>query len=438
MSNEQEEIIESKVWIKNIIVPIEVYINKNLSETDKFLFGIINVLDGPKGCYATNEYLSVLLGVKPNTVSISISNLVKEELIISTITNNNQRTIKVNKNYYIKHAESVKNYEETILEIQRKRSFDNYQRGVSQPSKGGLTNVKHNNKEEEYNIKTMSKDIDTRLTPGCGKSLRERIKEGTNKKGVRRRHSEDTDNNFESARAIIEKWNETNLLPRHQTGTKVYERVVNAIESLLNGTFFNTIPTFEKYKDKKFKRSEIIETIRRHQLAATSPDYYPLDKKYLLGVRLNDFLYCEYSKNKSLFISYFEREPVLVAEKQNSEILSKDKNPDITKIIKNWYSEFVLKGNNGSYSPSEMKDFVTASERIKNFSVEKGKLINNVDYWIGMYDCKDMPELITKLTLEMFEDYLSKSDKRFHTGFLSSEKTYTTYLLDYLKSTSFI
>jgi len=434
MSDEQKEsgeVVDSKFWLKFIVIPIEVYINQNLTEKEKSLFGIIQCLDGPKGCYATNQYLAKLTQTNSiTTISNGIANLVKEGYVFSTQDETGKRMLSINKDYQKDYSDCLQNYHNSIT--------DSCKGGLQEIVRGDYKKLLSKNKEEEYNIKTMSKDIDTRLTPSYGKSLRERIKEGTNKKGIRKRHSEDFDNNFESTRAIIEKWNETNLLPKHQTGTKVYERVVNTIESLLNGTFFNTIPSFEKYKGKKFKRSEIIETIRRHQLAATSPDYYPIDKKYLLGVRLNDFFYCEYSKNKSLFISYFEREPVLVAEKQNSEILSKDKNPDITKIIKNWYSEFVLKGNNGSYSPSEMKDFVTAAEKIKTFSLEKGKTINNVDYWIGMYDCRNISELIAKLTIEMFEDYLSKSDKRFHTGFLSSEKTYTTYLLDYLKSTSFI
>ena len=74
-----EEIKEgSKFWLKYINVPIEVFINQNLTEKEKLLWGVIHCLDGPKGCYATNQYLGFIMQTSVTTISVAVSNLIKE------------------------------------------------------------------------------------------------------------------------------------------------------------------------------------------------------------------------------------------------------------------------------------------------------------------------------------------------------------------------
>jgi len=60
-----------------IWIPKEIYLNKDLSWTDKILVIEINSLDNERGCFASNDYFAEFLGVTKTTISTSISKLKK-------------------------------------------------------------------------------------------------------------------------------------------------------------------------------------------------------------------------------------------------------------------------------------------------------------------------------------------------------------------------
>ena len=62
---------------KGVWIPKEIYLNKELSWTDKILLLEIDSLDNEDGCFASNAYFSELLGISQINVSKSISKLKK-------------------------------------------------------------------------------------------------------------------------------------------------------------------------------------------------------------------------------------------------------------------------------------------------------------------------------------------------------------------------
>lgn len=66
---------------KGIWIPREIWLNEKLSLTDKTLWAEINSLDGPDGCYASNEYLSKFLQISTATLKRSLKELKDAELI---------------------------------------------------------------------------------------------------------------------------------------------------------------------------------------------------------------------------------------------------------------------------------------------------------------------------------------------------------------------
>lgn len=427
---EQEEV---KFWLQYITTPIEVYINETLSPTEKLLFGIIKCLDGPKGCFATNQYLAKITKTSVSTISVAIANLIKEKFITSTIDRSSRRTIRINKDYEKEHTEAVRVYQETLLESS-KGGLQEVTRGGSEKSQ-----TEEDNKEEKKK-KEVTKVTSSGLTTTSGMTRRKLLEQGQERPRAKEAPEQKLTSSLVSAVAIIDAWNEQESLPKHNNGTKTYAKILSSLESLFNGSFFNKIPEFHSYRNRRFKRAEIIEAIRRHSLAASNADYLPVNKKYL-RVGLDVFLFNSYGKSKdscSWFAYWLENEPRLVAEKRGEQILKKDTNTDITTMLKTWYSDVIMKGNNGHYSPTEIMNFVAASKKIKEFAESKGKQIANVNYWVGMYDCQNVSELIAKLTMEMLEEYNNKAQKRIGTHLLSSDRTYKEFLPDYLKQTAYI
>ena len=83
------------VWI-----PKHIYLNDNLSWTEKILITEIKSLEGKKGCYASNECLAKFLQLSEGTIRNTISKLKKKNYIIdnSSSNNSNNRLLLVNDN----------------------------------------------------------------------------------------------------------------------------------------------------------------------------------------------------------------------------------------------------------------------------------------------------------------------------------------------------
>lgn len=62
---------------KGVWIPKDIYLNKDLTLTEKILYVEIQSLDNENGCFAGNEYFAEFLGVGVTTISKGIKKLIK-------------------------------------------------------------------------------------------------------------------------------------------------------------------------------------------------------------------------------------------------------------------------------------------------------------------------------------------------------------------------
>ncbi len=101
--------------LPGIEIPSEVLFHPNLTNTEKILFGFLrNLAQGKDGCWASNHYLSNLLGVGEQTISNAIANLRKHQFIEVCME---QTELRTNRKIFI-NPEFPIIYHETMVEIQ--------------------------------------------------------------------------------------------------------------------------------------------------------------------------------------------------------------------------------------------------------------------------------------------------------------------------------
>lgn len=80
---------------KGVFIPKEIWLNEDLTASEKMLFAEIDSLDGEEGCYATNEYLATFCGISESLVSKAISKLKKMGYIEQVNFNGRNRVLRV-------------------------------------------------------------------------------------------------------------------------------------------------------------------------------------------------------------------------------------------------------------------------------------------------------------------------------------------------------
>jgi hypothetical protein len=103
-------------------IPAEVFLNNNLTATEKMLFGLIrNIAQTSKGCWASNRWLSGFLDVSADRVSRSISNLQQEGYLLVHLykkqgsTNETERHIFIDNSYKDKYRALVVQVNESFI-----------------------------------------------------------------------------------------------------------------------------------------------------------------------------------------------------------------------------------------------------------------------------------------------------------------------------------
>jgi uncharacterized phage protein (TIGR02220 family) len=81
---------------KGVWIPKEIYLNKELSWSEKILLVEIDSLDNERGCFASNPYFAEFLGVSETRVSKMISKLKKLEYIRQESFNGRERILRSN------------------------------------------------------------------------------------------------------------------------------------------------------------------------------------------------------------------------------------------------------------------------------------------------------------------------------------------------------
>lgn len=103
--------------VPDIGIPAEILFNSNIPSTGKILFGFIrNLAQGPKGCWASNEYLGMLLGISSRAVRKLLSILENEEYIhIHGHRGQTERNIYINTEYPTIYRSLVEETHKKIL-----------------------------------------------------------------------------------------------------------------------------------------------------------------------------------------------------------------------------------------------------------------------------------------------------------------------------------
>ena len=176
--------------------------------------------------------------------------------------------------------------------------------------------------------------------------------------------------------SLIDYWNSLKIV-QHRAGTKTYNEIAICLNKLMAGKFFDKNGPFKKYADYKFTEQEITNTMNRFSLAATDFNYEPTNgyKKTLKGTGIVHFLHNPFGeKEKSLFLEYFENEPVAVKETMR---MIEDIDSNMTEIIKDvWVKKVMNKYVPKSYSKNDENNFRRATKEFHRWFNENNKRIH--------------------------------------------------------------
>lgn len=80
---------------KFIMIEADVLLNRNLSSTDKLVYGVISALTNNRTseCYASTKYLTKIIGIHERQLRECLKRLKKYNYININIINNNKRII---------------------------------------------------------------------------------------------------------------------------------------------------------------------------------------------------------------------------------------------------------------------------------------------------------------------------------------------------------
>ena len=98
--------------LEGIWVPLEILKLEDLSMSEKVILAVIEALDNKNGCFASNDYIAKVLGVKARRISAAISSLKEKGYVTVEIENNNARTVSVVKEDLAEEVEEVEEVEE--------------------------------------------------------------------------------------------------------------------------------------------------------------------------------------------------------------------------------------------------------------------------------------------------------------------------------------
>lgn len=176
-------------------------------------------------------------------------------------------------------------------------------------------------------------------------------------------------------RSVVEFWNDFDVyglhLVRHKDHTGTMRTILEIVEKLMAGTFFDDKPEYPAYQGRKFTYEEITQVISNFGKAAFDPLYEPRYgyKKHLRHVRMPQFFYNRFRvsrrSEKSLFLKYLENPPKKLDERALLGLRSvPDDYPDITKVLLTWYVEERFGGCDARLTYVERNDLRRAAKRL--------------------------------------------------------------------------
>jgi hypothetical protein len=235
---------------------------------------------------------------------------------------------------------------------------------------------------------------------------------------------------------IFDYW-ESKGFPLHQKRTKSEVKTIRDINSLLDGTLFDTFK--DKSVVRKYALSEIKRSIDNFALATFHKDYQPAKIEIKNHYQHNGFCYFFYDPrkggeaNKSLFLKFLYHKPKLISE--SIFFAKKDELPHITKVLSKWYhNKFSNRGNGDGIQ--ETNAFIIASTKLKQFLEDNKPELRLKDFHT-MYGCyDDLKCLAIQLTRTMDKELRDNDTlwRDFHPGWFTTENTFAFRLPKFLKS----
>lgn len=411
---EQKE--KNKQGMSFVSIPGEVAFNNDLTHTDKFVWWVVNTLDTTdRHCFASNSYIAERAGVKERTVSGSISKLVEVGYVKTGKFDGRTRTLIINKDleryrHIVEEYNCRSDSQEIAMQSSRKLHTDNIQESKDKINSFSFDKEKENDSDSGIAGTSAKKLVKRRKF--AKKSSADKMRD--KKKSLHREIPQREPPKISSKIApFIEYWESQGLI-QHDRTTKTFADAVKYLNKLVShGTLFNDITDFRKYTNFRFQLEDFIESVDNY-MKARSPDFLPIDKKWL-NYSLPNFLYNPYSKNgkmKSPLIHFLSNPP---------ESTISDNYPGITRSIIKQFADW-----NPDYKPTD-KD--------KMKFIQAGNLTG--DFFI-QHKNKIAPHF--QLTLNKQADLLIKAVKKdvqdqglvITPGYLCSNTTFNHRLPDYL------
>lgn len=431
-----EEKEKHQFHLRNFVIPIEVGLNKKLDKTCCLLFSLINMLDNyQKHCFASNAYLANLLDVAINTVSGSISTLIEQGYIEQISFDGRKRTIRINPEYKELHKN---------LKEESDNRITNNGTGNSQPTSDRVGSL-HRNDEEIKDINEYDKKNNSVILTRNGVPRKLLIKR---KQSIREIHKQEKQKPTPvksilvpvSVKEIIDYWQFVGLKV-HDIETKAYKSAVKDIEKVLNGTMFAdyTHPDFIAYTKMKFSVNNIKRAIDRHLERRFNVEYMPTNKEPLNNITLSNFFFNRFvtiEAYKSEFLICYCKP--LVKTTNNKQLELSDDQPNVTKLLENWYKKTFAYKINGSYSVMDRNTIIKTGRALKEFVKTNNKTLNISRSHFMMHGIFNDPVLYLAESLtRLFDEELRNNDTLytiFEPSWLTSELTMTSRLPKFLKN----
>jgi len=331
--------------IPSLGLPAEVWMNDELTSTEKLLFGILrNLSQSSRGCWASNRYLANIIGIKhPQTLSSMVMKLRAEGYLIIKYLDikrrgrvEQERRIYVDNGYGDRYRKMVQTKhddyfgEETIDIREKFKSHKVKNLGVSSKSFTKEDSYQGTSKEV-YRSAQQTNDLpsdnssfneETSSKNNNDSSMKNRVNDKVNNKKPNKPNkptATSTSNKKDShVQCIVRCYNKhtTTAKIKIDPKSKTYQRIIKLIDHLLSGQQFQWGLDPQWAKDNRltderlnhrFTKQEIIDVIM-DMMDLRNPGYEPSasgQKRFCEKASLKDLLLYEPQKRGGFCSSWF-------------------------------------------------------------------------------------------------------------------------------------
>jgi hypothetical protein len=413
------------------LIPVQIFENDNLTLTEMFLFSLIKMLDGKDHCFASNDYLANIMGVRSQKITEAISKFIKLGLVQEVSFDGRIRVIKINPEWEKNNRNLLLQFNERLKNFKKKTRSPQLDKPASSDDSGTpqMEHVDRSSRGREYN-KIIRKNplLSEEGTAPDAVGLQNKEKPKVDRTLLKQELPPVILPKPVAAGSVIgeliQYW-EMLGLRKSMVGAKAYEDNVKALRRALRGTFFKDTHFESDYFGRKFTPEEIKLVMKRFSLAALDPDYSPAleYKKKMRGHSIASFLFTDMGTNgdQSQFIRFLKSSPEKASQSGKIKKVSA-KYQDIINPLAEAYKEFYLrkvrKGMAIKVSAQDENNFLDGAVKLYNFIA---------DNQTRLYSISDDLE-IAKLACEAIWDWAKGDPAQVTSAKFKSDHTYSVLL----------